>query len=192
MRMRSLASAIVTLCLGMALASLAHAQNYPTLRHISLCVMVLCSISTVVFNANPLMRFDGYYILADWLEIPNLRDRSNRLLKNLVCEYGGGGQDEVRAKFYNYVSLYENFSGNFAMAVCNAESSAWSASLPSGMAREIAIAPTMMAMMLQARFLRSGPASRAGGKFCAVAVVVAGALGLPFESVTTSDTVYTP
>src|SRR5262245_53410135 len=64
-----------------------NAQNYPTLRHISLCVMVLCSVSTVVFNANPLMRFDGYYILADWLEIPNLRDRSNRLLKNLVCEH---------------------------------------------------------------------------------------------------------
>jgi putative peptide zinc metalloprotease protein len=49
--------------------------------------MVLCSVSTVVFNANPLMRFDGYYILADWLEIPNLRDRSNRMLKNLVCEH---------------------------------------------------------------------------------------------------------
>src|SRR5438132_5317344 len=67
-----------------------NSQNYPVMRHISLCVMVLCSISTVVFNANPLMRFDGYYILADWLEIPNLRDRSNRLLKNLVCEYGLG------------------------------------------------------------------------------------------------------
>jgi putative peptide zinc metalloprotease protein len=67
-----------------------NAQNYPTLRHISLCVMVLCSVSTVVFNANPLMRFDGYYILADWLEIPNLRDRSNKLLKNLVCEHGLG------------------------------------------------------------------------------------------------------
>lgn len=67
-----------------------NAQNYPTLRHIALCVMVLCSVSTVVFNANPLMRFDGYYILADWLEIPNLRDRSNKLLKNLVCEYGLG------------------------------------------------------------------------------------------------------
>src|SRR5207253_10936952 len=67
-----------------------NAQNCPTLRHISLCVMVRCSISTVVFNANPLMRFDGYYIRADWLEIPSLRDRSNRLLKNLVCEYGLG------------------------------------------------------------------------------------------------------
>jgi putative peptide zinc metalloprotease protein len=46
-------------------------------------VMVLCSISTVVFNANPLMRFDGYYILADWLEIPNLREKANRFLNNL-------------------------------------------------------------------------------------------------------------
>ena len=60
------------------------------MEDIALCVMVLCSVSTFVFNANPLMRFDGYYIMADWLEIPNLRDRSNRLLKNLACEYGLG------------------------------------------------------------------------------------------------------
>ena len=34
--------------------------------------MVVCSVSTVVFNGNPLMRYDGYYVLADWLEIvPN-------------------------------------------------------------------------------------------------------------------------
>ena len=43
--------------------------------------MVVCSVSTVVFNANPLMRYDGYYVLADWLEIPNLRERSNRFLR---------------------------------------------------------------------------------------------------------------
>ena len=49
--------------------------------------MVVCSVSTVVFNANPLMRYDGYYVLADWLEIPNLRDRSNRFLNNLVLEH---------------------------------------------------------------------------------------------------------
>lgn len=58
----------------------------PVVNNIALCIMVLCSVSTVVFNANPLMRFDGYYMMADWLEIPNLRDRSNRLLKNLWCE----------------------------------------------------------------------------------------------------------
>src|SRR5207302_4058860 len=60
---------------------------YPVANNIALCVMVLCSVSTVVFNANPLMRFDGYYILADWLEIPNLREKSNRYLTNLFLEH---------------------------------------------------------------------------------------------------------
>jgi putative peptide zinc metalloprotease protein len=60
---------------------------YPFINNLALSLMVVCSISTVVFNANPLMRYDGYYVLADWLEIPNLRERSNRFLKNLVLHY---------------------------------------------------------------------------------------------------------
>jgi putative peptide zinc metalloprotease protein len=59
----------------------------PVINGIALNVMVVCSISTFFFNANPLMRYDGYYVLADWLEIPNLRDRSNRYLKNVVLEH---------------------------------------------------------------------------------------------------------
>jgi putative peptide zinc metalloprotease protein len=59
---------------------------YPVANNIALCVMVLCSVSTVMFNANPLMRFDGYYILSDWLEIPNLREKANRFLNNLFLE----------------------------------------------------------------------------------------------------------
>jgi putative peptide zinc metalloprotease protein len=35
-------------------------------------VMLAGSITTLLFNANPLMRFDGYYMLSDWLEMPNL------------------------------------------------------------------------------------------------------------------------
>jgi putative peptide zinc metalloprotease protein len=58
--------------------------HWPVVNNIALCLMVLCSVSTFVFNANPLMRFDGYYILADWLEVPNLRERSNRFLSQLV------------------------------------------------------------------------------------------------------------
>jgi putative peptide zinc metalloprotease protein len=60
-----------------------YTPHMPTINNISMAVMVLCSVSTVFFNANPLMRFDGYYMLADWLEIPNLRDRANRYLTNL-------------------------------------------------------------------------------------------------------------
>ena len=47
-------------------------------QHLCLSLMVVCSVSTVVFNGNPLMRYDGYYVLADWLEIPNLHDCAAR------------------------------------------------------------------------------------------------------------------
>ena len=38
-------------------------------------------MSTVVFNGNPLLRFDGYYILMDLLEIPNLRQKSTEITR---------------------------------------------------------------------------------------------------------------
>ena len=46
----------------------------------SLCynIMFLAGSVTVLFNINPLMRYDGYYLLSDWLEIPNLRQRAAR------------------------------------------------------------------------------------------------------------------
>jgi putative peptide zinc metalloprotease protein len=51
------------------------------LNSICLSVMFICSVSTVVFNGNPLLRFDGYYILMDILEIPNLRQKSTEITK---------------------------------------------------------------------------------------------------------------
>lgn len=50
-------------------------------RFLCLSVMFICSVSTVVFNGNPLLRFDGYYITMDLLEIPNLRQKSSEILK---------------------------------------------------------------------------------------------------------------
>lgn len=41
-----------------------------------LSMLVVCSVGTIVFNGNPLLRYDGYYILSDALAIPNLRDES--------------------------------------------------------------------------------------------------------------------
>ncbi|QEG36794.1 HlyD family efflux transporter periplasmic adaptor subunit [Bythopirellula goksoeyrii] len=40
---------------------------------------IICSISTLAVNANPLLRYDGYYLLADLLEIPNLSGRASGL-----------------------------------------------------------------------------------------------------------------
>jgi len=59
----------------------------PFINNLALCLMVVCSINTVVFNGNPLMKYDGYYVFFDWLEVPNLRDRANRFLKHLVMEH---------------------------------------------------------------------------------------------------------
>jgi putative peptide zinc metalloprotease protein len=64
-----------------------NSPGHPFVNNLALSLMIVCSVSTVVFNGNPLMRYDGYYVLADWLEIPNLRDRSNRYLQRVVMEY---------------------------------------------------------------------------------------------------------
>jgi putative peptide zinc metalloprotease protein len=56
-------------------------------NNLALNLMVVCSVSTVLFNGNPLMRYDGYYVLADWIEIPNLRDRANRYIQNLAMDW---------------------------------------------------------------------------------------------------------
>ena len=46
--------------------------------------MLIASVSTLVFNANPLLRYDGYYILSDFLEIPNLRQKSTEYATGLI------------------------------------------------------------------------------------------------------------
>ncbi|MCP5144036.1 MAG: HlyD family efflux transporter periplasmic adaptor subunit [Gammaproteobacteria bacterium] len=56
-------------------------------------IMLIAGVSTVLFNGNPLLRFDGYYIFADLVDIPNLASRSNRYLGYLVQRYVFGVTD---------------------------------------------------------------------------------------------------
>ncbi|MCO8123874.1 HlyD family efflux transporter periplasmic adaptor subunit [Stieleria sp. TO1_6] len=70
----------------MILASLAafvwfFTESGTTLNDLCLNMMFLNVVSTVLVNGNPLLRFDGYYILMDMLEIPNLRQKSTEVLK---------------------------------------------------------------------------------------------------------------
>ncbi|QDT12020.1 efflux RND transporter periplasmic adaptor subunit [Planctomycetes bacterium K23_9] len=44
----------------------------PLVQHILHNLIVVAGVSTLLFNANVLMRFDGYFVLADILEMPNL------------------------------------------------------------------------------------------------------------------------
>ncbi|MBU0944677.1 MAG: PqqD family peptide modification chaperone [Proteobacteria bacterium] len=58
-------------------------------------IMLIGGVSTLLFNGNPLLRFDGYYILADWIEVPNLAKRSSRYLGYLLQRYLFGIEDAV-------------------------------------------------------------------------------------------------
>ena len=53
-------------------------------QDVCLQFMLVSSISTVLFNGNPLLRFDGYYIMSDVLEIPNLQQKSSKALTTLL------------------------------------------------------------------------------------------------------------
>jgi putative peptide zinc metalloprotease protein len=56
--------------------------SHPGVVHYAcLNIMFVSSVSTILFNANPLLRYDGYYILSDILEIPNLRQKASTLLR---------------------------------------------------------------------------------------------------------------
>lgn len=56
-------------------------------HQLSYNAMLTASVSTVLFNINPLMKFDGYYMLSDLIEVPNLMPRSFKLLQFLVQKH---------------------------------------------------------------------------------------------------------
>ena len=57
------------------------------MRAILFNVMLIAGVSTLAFNGNPLLRYDGYYILADLIEMPNLAIRSLRYWEYLIKRY---------------------------------------------------------------------------------------------------------
>ena len=57
------------------------------LRAAAYNVMFIGGVSTLLFNGNPLLRYDGYYVLADLLDIPNFGKRGTNYLSYLVKRY---------------------------------------------------------------------------------------------------------
>lgn len=62
-------------------------------RSLAYNTMIVAGVSTILFNGNPLLRFDAYYVLADLLEIPNLGTRSNQYIGYLAQRYAIGNED---------------------------------------------------------------------------------------------------
>ena len=62
-------------------------------RDVALNIALIGGVSTLLFNGNPLLRFDGYYVLEDLVEIPNLAARSTRFHLHLIQYYLLGVED---------------------------------------------------------------------------------------------------
>ncbi len=68
--------------------------NENLLHYLCLNIMFLSSVSTIVFNINPLLRYDGYYILSDILEIPNLRQKATKVMSQKASEWFLGMENQ--------------------------------------------------------------------------------------------------
>ncbi len=96
-------------------AALIWANTAPgTLHNLAFNMMVVASVSTLAFNINPLLRYDGYYILSDLLDIPNLQPRAQAQLKYLGSYYLFGDQQATSSAYSRYGAFWLAFYGIFS------------------------------------------------------------------------------
>jgi putative peptide zinc metalloprotease protein len=110
-----------------ALALFVWAMAEPgTLRDAMLAVMLIGGVSTLLFNGNPLLRFDAYYALSDLIEMPNLAARANQYYLWLLRRHVFGlrekpGSDSRGERFwlllYAPLSLAYRLAISFAIAI---------------------------------------------------------------------------
>ena len=82
-------------------------------RAIAYNTVLITGVSTILFNANPLLRYDGYYVLADIAEMPNLGTRANKYVFYLIQRYLFGAKNAV-----NPVDRSDERWKLFTYAVC--------------------------------------------------------------------------
>ncbi len=56
--------------------------------------MLICSVNTLLFNGNPLLRYDGYFVLSDLVEVPNLAAEGRAAVTRLIL-----GRDDADPPF---------------------------------------------------------------------------------------------
>jgi putative peptide zinc metalloprotease protein len=59
-------------------------------RALAFNIILIGGLSTLLFNGNPLLKFDGYYVLSDLVEIPNLAARANKHVIYLIQRHAFG------------------------------------------------------------------------------------------------------
>ena len=89
---------------------------------LSFNVMLVSSVTTILFNGNPLLRYDAYYMLADFFEIPNLAGRSKLQVKYLFRKYLFGVKKAVSSAYDFSESilmvLYASLAELYKLFIC--------------------------------------------------------------------------
>jgi putative peptide zinc metalloprotease protein len=127
-RFRSKWARIITSAAGMylefAVAGLAAIcwQNTDSdlVRHICHSLMVSATVSTLLFNANPLAKFDGYYILSDLWEVPNLGGAGRLAMANVLRKlFLGKGMSEAPGSMHLSlpILIYGTCAGIWRMVI---------------------------------------------------------------------------
>ncbi len=80
----SAAGMLFELTLASVAAIIAISTTNLTVAYFCCAIATLGTVSTLAFNANPLIRFDGYYIVSDILNRPNLWTHANAAFGNLI------------------------------------------------------------------------------------------------------------
>ncbi|CAK9020771.1 Peptidase family M50, partial [Durusdinium trenchii] len=77
-----------------AMAVFVWVSTVPGIVHsLAMYVILICSLNTVLLNGNPLLRYDGYYVLSDAIGVPNLRERSQQIFRGALAQWTLGVRD---------------------------------------------------------------------------------------------------
>ncbi len=82
-------------------------------------LILAATVHTILFNANPLMKFDGYYMLADWLEIPNLHNRGAQHVRSVCSKFflGISGNSES-SRVSTVIKIYGWATKLWLLTIC--------------------------------------------------------------------------
>ncbi|MDA0660589.1 MAG: efflux RND transporter periplasmic adaptor subunit [Planctomycetota bacterium] len=105
-----------------SLAAIVWSHTESTLvAHLLYNLIIMASATTILFNLNPLMRFDGYYVFSDLLEIPNLYSEGAQFVQRLSSRVFYGTHCATPQRLgatHRLIGVYGLASGMWRVAAC--------------------------------------------------------------------------
>ena len=200
----SAAGILVELAIAAAALLVWLAVEPGVVRDVAFVLLFVCLASSLLFNGNPLLRFDGYHVLCDLVDAPNLAPRSYAYWLHLLRRLLGGDASsapEAAAGERKWLLAYAPLSWGYRLALCSVLV-LWLAG-KSAMLGWLAAALVVLFLLLRPvhdalrtlwrSFPAGEPRRRAGWSMAAAAALAAGGvLALPMPSTVTAEGVAWP